>query len=222
MIFAYPYIGTVNIVESGVINSIVIENKRLFLDVVNDIYNQVSGNHGKAIISSENGKIEDFSKNAVLLSSFVPFDISNKHIVSKIVIFMEKRSYESVYLLQSKEILSKIEEYFDSLLVDYQIELSYSKLSVSSLLKSAGIEIIDDCVTLSEKILKFMELITEFDGEMLFIMINYRSFVDDNEAEMFMKTAISYKYNLLLMDSSSFDVLTHEKRITIDNDLCIF
>ena len=89
-------------------------------------------------------------------------------------------------------------------------------------MKSAGIEIIDDCVTLSEKILKFMELITEFDGEMLFIMINYRSFVDDNEAEMFMKTAISYKYNLLLMDSSSFDVLTHEKRITIDNDLYIF
>lgn len=56
----------------------------------------------------------------------------------------------------------------------------------------------------------------------LFVMVGMRSFFTDTEMELFFRTVLAHKYRVLLLDSSDRERSQHEKRLTIDKDLCEF
>ena len=66
-----------------------------------------------------------------------------------------------------------------------------------------------------------MELIREFVGDKLFVTVNFRSWFDDDSTELFMKTVLEHKYKLLMLESSERKRLSSEKRIIIDEDMCV-
>lgn len=74
--------------------------------------------------------------------------------------------------------------------------------------------------TLSEKIIDYMLNVRQFEGEKLFILVNYRNYVVKSEAEAFIKTIIGHKIKLLLIEGSEREKLRNENRIIIDTDLC--
>ena len=65
-----------------------------------------------------------------------------------------------------------------------------------------------------------MELITEFDRKKLFLTINMRSFVPDDEMERFAETAIMHGYDIIAVESCAYKMLRNERRLIIDEDLC--
>ncbi len=219
MKYSYPMIDKVFSTEESGINCIVIENKRFYSEVVDDIYQQTQGNKGKSVVSSD-GTILDFSKNVDLSTSFFPFDINRKELLSKILASLEHRTQEPEIYEMTMRLLSDIERFFDDISDGISCDLTYSKLTISSLLKAAGIEIVDDGESLPERILNYMELVREFVGNKLFIMINLRSFVDDRLVESFFESVKMHKFDLLMFENTSYPVLRNELRFTVDEDLC--
>ena len=67
-----------------------------------------------------------------------------------------------------------------------------------------------------------MELVREFDRDKLFVLVGLRSFFADERVELFLKTTLDHGYRVLLLDSTAREKLSHEKRLTIDIDLCEF
>ena len=65
-----------------------------------------------------------------------------------------------------------------------------------------------------------MTLVRELDKEKLFVFVNLRSWFLDEEVESFMQTALSHKFNVLLLDNREYTRLPGEKRTIIDRDLC--
>ena len=171
---------------------------------------------------SDGGKILDASKAVELTTSFIPFDINRKNLITKICAALERRAMAAENYEVSAGILAEIERYMDGLSLDFSCDLVYNKLSVSSLIKSVGIEIADDGETISERFLNYMEFVREFEGNKLFITVNMRSFIEDGEAEAFMESAARHKCDLLMFEGVSYPVLLHEKRLTVDCDLCCF
>lgn len=78
----------------------------------------------------------------------------------------------------------------------------------------------DDYDRLGEKILDYIELVTEYDRKKLFIMLNLRSYIDDSEMEYFMKEVLQRKYHVLMIESSEHKKLLYEKRTVVDAFLC--
>ena len=74
----------------------------------------------------------------------------------------------------------------------------------------------------AERLLDYMELVREFDRPKLFITVNMRSFLSDEIIEKFLKTAINHEHKLLMIESKGYLLLKHEKRLTVDQDLCLF
>ena len=96
------------------------------------------------------------------------------------------------------------------------------KISIGGVIRSAGIEILDDYGDDLERILDYMELTRELERDKLFVLVNLRSFYRDEEIAPFFRSILDHSLSVLLVDSVSKALLPLEKRVTVDADLCEF
>ena len=220
MRFSYPAVDHVFSTEGNKVNCLVIENRKLYSELISDVFDQTEGLKGQSTLYSE-GKLLDFSKYVDLTSSFFPFEIGRKSLLSKITSVLEKKALEADEFEKTAGLLASIENYMNELSVDLPCDLVYNRISISSIIKAAGIDIVDDSESLPERFLNYMELVREFDSEKLFITVNFRSFAEDGITDSFLESVIAHKYNLLMLESTSYPVLKNEIRVTVDEDLCL-
>ena len=221
MKFCFPEISGVFDTDTGFVNTLVIENQKLFYRLISDIASQLDGCDGNAVVSDRD-KILGFSKNVELLTTFVPFELNKKALIGKIASALEKEAVNPDNYMNTMQMMADIEKYLDLLASGFDCDLSFTKVSPSSIIRAAGPEIADNYDSIAEKVIDYMELIREFDCKKLFITVNMRSYADDPEIEPFMKTVIDHEYDLIMIENTGYRRLPLEKRVTVDADLCEF
>ena len=221
MNFAYPEVDNVFQTGNGKIPVLIAENRKLFCDIVTDIYNQTAGLDGKSVLS-ENNKIISFSKTVDLTTSFIPFELNRKNLISKIMGRIEEISLREDNFEKTANLIQQLEIYLGELSVDFPCGLDYNKINVGSILKGIGVSINDESISLSEKFLNYMDMVCEFDCDKLFITVNMRNFISDDETELFMHTALLKGFKLFMIESVSYKPNEYEARYTVDEDLCGF
>lgn len=200
--------------------SIVIENQKLLYTIICDILRQVQGDDGETVLSENNQAIA-MSKYAELITQFTPFEINHKNLFNKVVSEMQKIAVDELHYMKTQQIVSEWERYLIDLSTGMVGNLNFSKALADTLIKSAGIEFEDMYESLAEKILDYFELVEEYDKKKLFIMVNLRSYLSDEEMKMFMRDVLARKIQVLLIESSERSVLDEEKRYIVDADLCV-
>lgn len=221
MKLAHPQMENVIELQSDRVSTLVIENRRFFSSMLRDIYRQTEGGSGPLVLS-ENMIELDMSKYADLTDSFLSFTLNRKPLLNKILSALEKQALSGEMFPQTAEILTGIERYIDELAHGFSCDIDTTKLSVSAVLRMAGIYVRDDYDNHLERIIDYMELTREFDRDKLFIFVNMRSYFEDEELELFFETVLAHEYKLLLIDSHAAPLLKNEKRLVIDEDLCEF
>ena len=98
--------------------------------------------------------------------------------------------------------------------------VEFTKITVENLIKNVGAEFDDSYDSLSEKLIDYFELVREYDKDKIFLLVNLRSVVKDEELELLLETSLARNYQLLLIDSSEHKLLANEKRYIIDENLC--
>lgn len=219
MRFVYPTIYEVFNTENGFYNSIVIENKRLLTEIVTDLYNQKNGNTGKVVVS-ENDEPISVAKNVEIIDKFIPFDLNTKTIINGVANAIEKCAVNEENIGKTLSLVAEIEKYLMDLAFEFPCGISFTGVSASSLINHSGITVESDLQSISEKVCEYMNLVTEFDRKKLFVTLNMRSFVDDEEMEKFAETVVVRGYDVIAIESCAYKKLKNEKRLIIDDDLC--
>jgi CRISPR-associated protein Csn2 len=201
------------------VNTVVIENPTLFGNILNDISGQICGYEGKFVVSEHN-KVLRTDKTAELLTEFFPFEINRKPLITKIIAKLEQKAIYGDNYAETVELIGRISDYLTKLSLDFSCDINYTKLDIGAIIKASGVMIEDDCDFLCEKIINYIQLVTEFDREKLFITVNLRFFVDDKEAEEFMKTVLGHGFHVILLEGAEHELLRPEKRYIIDRDFC--
>ncbi len=201
------------------VNSLVIENQELMLRILVDLEEQSNGNDGKAVLS-EQGKTISIEKCLELHSKFVPFDINQKSLINKACALLNQIAVNEDNYLSTMELLGNIERYLLGLTMEMSGNIDFSKVTVENLIKCSGLEFMDDYDSLAEKILDYIELVTEYERKKLFVFVNSRSFISDSDMEVFLENVLQRDIQLLLIDSSEHKLLKNEKRVIIDDNLC--
>ncbi len=205
--------------ENGFLNTLVIENSHLFYRFACDICNQISGNNGSTVVS-ENDKPCIFPKRVELLDQFVPFEVNTRLIISKLNAAFEQNALSPDYYETGMQLLSEIECFLNSMSLDLPCDVLFTKLNMGSIIKALGAEFRNEYHSLPEQILDYMELVRVLDRDKLFILLNPRSYISDEELELLAKDILAKGYHVLFVDSFSRRLVAREKRITIDDDLC--
>ena len=127
MKLAYQEIELLLPFSKGSANELVIENKPLFFRLVSDLTAQGEGQSGVAVLSVNNEPVE-FHKYADITTSFTPFPLNRKSLITKLLGTMEKRAFHEDHLLETNKLLSNLEAYADRLADDLPLTLHYNKL----------------------------------------------------------------------------------------------
>ena len=219
MKFVYYYIDRVFDTSEGRVNSLVIENQSLFLSLIQDIENQLRGLDGVSVLS-EKEKIVPIEKRLELLAQFVPFELNRKPILNKITAELERTAVSGEFFQKAAELSSSLESFLAEISFELPIDVDFKKVDILSIIKASGIEIKDTYEKLGEKLIDYFELVTEFLGKKLFVTVNLRSYLSDEETEEFMKTVLSHEFEVLMIENREFSLLPFENRHIVDSDLC--
>lgn len=207
--------------DEGYVNELVIENKKMFFDMVNSMAMQEEGLHGDCILSVDDNPIE-FSKYADLTVQFAPFQLNRKSLLTKLYSALEKKALEPENYVKTGELLGELEKYALRLSEDFPFEINCQKLVIGPVIRALSPEIEENDKNPLEKIFSYMELVRELDRDKLFIMINMRSYFPDEEMEKFTESACLHDFKVLLLENYASSKLNHTRRFVIDADLCEF
>lgn len=199
--------------------TVVIENQKLFYEVVADIERQIQGLEGTAVLSEDN-QILKMDKYAEQLMQFVPFDLNKKSLLNRITSYMQKIAVDEIHYEKTSEFLTAWEKFCMDLEFELPVGIEFTKINMDALLKASGITISDDYDSLAEKVLDYIQLVEYFECEKIFILVNMRSFVEDEEMQKFIDAALTREYQIVLLDNREYPLLKKEKRCVIDADLC--
>lgn len=205
--------------SQGGVCSVIIENPEQFYNIIEDIQRQIDGYEGMSVLSEDN-KVLRMDKYAEQIMQFVPFDMNKKTLINKILSELQKLAVDDVHLLQANELLSKWEQLCMDLEFELPANLEFNKICVESLIKAAGVTIVDDYESLAEKIIDYMNLVEVYEGRKLYILINMRSFVGDRVMQEFIDMINVKGYQVIMLESSEKDLLNNEKRYLVDADMC--
>lgn len=201
-------------------SSIVIENQHAFCNVITDICNQVAGGDGQSVLSEDN-KVLSMAKRCELISQFVPFDINQKNLVTKITARMQGIAVDESHYMRTSELMCMLERYLMELSVEMVGNLDFPKVTVDAMIKASGIHIDDVYDNLGEKLLDYFELVQEYDARKLFILVNVRSYISDDEMELFLESVLAREIQILMLEGSEHSLLRKEKRHIVDADMCV-
>lgn len=205
---------------NGDICSVIIENQNVLYDVVSDIAMQIQGLDGVTVLS-ENNKTLRMDKSAEQIMQFIPFDLNRKGIVNKIVAELQRVAVDSDHYLETSEMLAHWERYCMGLEFELTSDIDFTKITVDSLIKAAGVEIADDYDSLAEKLIDYFRLVETYDNRKLFILVNLRSYLPDDMMQQFVNMVIERKYQVLLLEGSEHPLLRNERRYIVDTDRCV-
>lgn len=220
MKIAHPELSSPIKFEESLINMLVIENSAFFYSAVSDIYNQINHTAGKFALS-RNNTLLDFSEEAELITQFVPFELNKRSLVTKLYSKIKDISISPEFYIRTAEMSGEICRYFRTLAQELDNDINFDcDVDINGLCKAMSLRFNEDCESLSEKIAEYILNVRQFEKKNLFILVNFRDYVNTLEIEQFYKTMVGHKFNILLIESHEHDILPLEKRIIIDNDMC--
>ena len=217
MIFQYKGFNFKIDFEDKSIFSLIIENKKLYRKIIEDLINNISIDDGN-IILSKNNKLIVPEKEIFVFSDYFNFDV-NKFVLNKYYKELKNLS-ENDFLDETIEIKEVLRNYVTKLVEnEYSIKLE-EDLDISQILKAFGIKFQRN-EDLLLNLFEWIKILNELLGYEIFFFINLENFLSNDELVEFSKFILYNKYRVVFLENFNRNKLFDDDNlIIIDNDLC--
>ena len=217
MIFQYKGFNFKIDFEDKSIFSLIIENKKLYRKVIEDLINNIIIDDGN-IILSKNNKLIVPEKEIFVFSDYFNFDV-NKFVLNKYYKELKNLS-ENDFFDETLEIKEVLRNYVTKLVEnEYSIKLE-EDLDISQILKAFGVKFQRN-EDLLLNLFEWIKILNELLGYEIFFFINLENFLSDDELVEFSKFILYNKYKVVFLENFNRNRLFDDDNlITIDNDHC--
>ena len=217
MIFQYKGFNFKIDFENKSIFSLIIENKKLYRKIIEDLINNISIDDGN-IILSKNNKLIVPEKEIFVFSDYFNFDV-NKFVLNKYYKELKNLS-ENDFFDETLEIKEVLRNYVTKLVEnEYSIKLE-EDLDISQILKAFGVKFQRN-EDLLLNLFEWIKILNELLGYEIFFFINLENFLSNDELVEFSKFILYNKYRVVFLENFNRNKLFDDDNlIIIDNDLC--
>ena len=217
MIFQYKGFNFKIDFEDKSIFSLIIENKKLYRKVIEDLINNISIDDSN-IILSKNNKLIVPEKEIFVFSDYFNFDV-NKFVLNKYYKELKNLS-ENEFFDETVEIKEALRNYVTKLVEnEYSIKLE-EDLDISQILKAFGVKFQRN-EDLLLNLFEWIKILNELLGYEIFFFINLENFLSNDELVEFSKFILYNKYRVVFLENFNRNRLFDDDNlIIIDNDLC--
>ena len=199
------------------VNVLVIENKPLFRKVIHSFYSHTSD---ELMTFSKNFEPFEFEKSGV----FVPDSLNPEPDWKKLLTVIGKKA-EALANEQFFELLQKIKECLFSLGDGISERLNYDfsyceDITAMSLVKLLSFKVNTEELNEAKRILKYLELISEYCKASLFVFAGLSANFNSEELSCLFDSIIMKHYRVLLIEPHPFSFGKNVSVHIIDKDLC--
>ena len=209
------------IFEENKVNLLVVENKKKFMEFIQEIIKQINGNEGKFFLFDKNTELKIYNKVEIIKDIF-DLDINNKKILNKIYHELEELSIDSEFLLETKNMESNLLKYIYCLIEKYDYPLEIIEgLDLKEIFKLLYVKLSLCFSNKIEEILEYIDLVSKVLKKEVFILVNFHIFLEKDDIVALYRECFYKKIKLLFAESQKPDIINEkEKLFIIDNDLC--
>jgi CRISPR-associated protein Csn2 len=203
-------------------NTLEVLNKKLFINIVESITNNYQGLEGIERISiiKENKEV-DLSKNILLVSDILKFDLNEKKVLNKLYSEMDSIIKNDAELFKEAfSLFNFINKKVDIILEDFNIDTFYNEDFIfQDYLKMIGLKIcVEEPISFVQKIYQIMDITRELLDNKLIILINSKAYYEiDNLIEIIKYTNYN-KNNLLFIECNPGVKIPGENKYVIDDE----
>lgn len=197
-----------------------IESPEYFSEYVMELAGQVEGKEGRFVLS-DNEKEVDISKNVELIFNIFALDINERKLISKLYMELEKLTADERFYVKTQEMKQYLQEYLLQLEqeTDYILDLA-DEIDFASLFKAFGIkyEVLEE--NFLERLVRYMRIVERLLKKKLFVFVNLRSYLSNQQIDELIKEATYQEIQLLLIETCARDCIEGVTRYIIDKDGC--
>ena len=217
MIFQYKCFNFKIDFEEKNVFSLIVENKRAYRKIIEDLVNNSNIEDGNILIS-KNNKLIMPEKEIFVFSDYFNFDI-NKLVLNKYYKELKNLS-ENEFLNETIEIKEILKDYINKL-IDNNYSLKFEDdLDISQILKAFSIKF-ERSEDLLLNLFEWLKILNEVLGYEIFFFINLENFLSEDELLEFSKFILYNKYKVVFLENFYRNKLFEDDNlIVIDNDLC--
>lgn len=221
MMIVYPPIRLEVCTPIGKVQTIVIEDQKLFYELTNDLFSQINGSSGDIVIS-ENYVPLQLNKTADIITQFIPFTSNKKDILTGIYNELKERAVDEARYNVTQELYTYVEKYLYDLTEDTDVEIEYSRPDdISGILKAFDLHIVEADKKLNERLLEYMLAARKYKKRSVFVTVGLRNYISDRDTKDLFQSVLLGGLTLICLESQEHSLLENETRVIIDKDLCI-
>ena len=209
------------IFEENKVNLLVVENKKKFVEFIQEIIKQINRNEGKFFLFDKNTELKIHNKVEIIKDIF-DLDINNKKILNKIYHELEELSIDSEFLLETKNMESNLLKYIYCLIEKYDYPLEIVEgLDLKEIFKLLSVKLSLCFSNKVEEILEYIDLVSRILKKEIFVLVNLHIFLEKDDIVALCRECFYKKIKLLFVENQKPDIINNEEKLfIIDNDLC--
>ena len=192
------------------INVLILENKKFFIDKVNEIIEQVENNDG------------NFSKNCNVVTDLFCLNFDSKKIKTVILNELKNIANSEIYFTKIKNLEENIRELMLEIMYncDYDLELT-EEFDISKLFKIFDVSISQNYSNMVEKFISYIDILTGILKIKLIFCVNILNFFEEIDKMELYKYILAKKKNVIFIENNySYENIEYEKKYIIDKDFC--
>lgn len=207
-------------IKENIVSIIVLEDVKLRLSLINELFSQTSGNEGNWLLF-ENDKSFDLGKKVELILEPLTLTLNNKKVKTKL--YQDIKTIAQDYCFsQGLEVHSQICNYLENMLDKLPYPIKYDEdWDVSEILKAYNVELVEEYDNIFEKLYNYIKLVNTVCGTDIFIMVNIKQYLTDEQITELYKMAAYGKIQLVLIEFSTNNKRDCEELYILDNDDCV-
>lgn len=208
-------------IKENIVSVLVLEDINLRLSLIEELYLQVQGKDGKWLLA-ENEKTFDLSKNIEMILEPFSLQLNNKKVKMKLYQDM-KLIAEDFFYTQGLEVHSHICNYLENLTEKISYPIKYTEeWNLLELFKTYNVELEEECSDICEKLFHYINLTNQVCGIDIFVAVNLKQYLSENQLLELYKLVKYSKINLILIEFGMYkQKYDCEEVYILDKDDCL-
>lgn len=200
--------------------NIVCENRTAIESMITDFISEINGGEGAWILSNNEEELS-LSKYADIILNPFSVTCNDRKIIN--AVYKELHTIvDQVYPELFCEANSKIINFIDTTVIGVPYALEYNPCGdIEGIFKLYDIKFDEEFSSLEERLISYIKIASQVLRKKVFILVNIKSFLDNSAIRQLYKEAMYSKSLLVLFEGRDYSLLSSEKKVIIDSDLCI-
>jgi CRISPR type II-A-associated protein Csn2 len=149
-------------------------------------------------------------------------NFNNRKAIAALLKILAKTSVDETFYLQTAELKTKIFKYFIDIIYEEQFDFKVitEDFLVDALAKAVNIHIVEDEANFIQLITEYLIMMRELVHTRLFVFVNLRGLITDDELEQLIFNMKNHQLDILLVECVARKPIQGIERLVIDDDLC--